>query len=290
VSPCGTFIVSASWDETVKVWDLAHGEEQMSLRGHTGPVFSCALSLDGTFIVSGGEDKTLRVWDAATGTERATLRGHTKEVKACAVTPDGIIVSASYDRTLRIWDPGTEDSFTLGRHEESIEGCAASPDSTFLLSASDDYTVKIWESGKPRVTLRGHTGNVTGCAVSPDGAFVASVSTDGTLRVWETRQGAEVAAISLPGWLYCVAFHPWMPLVVCGDGGGNLHVIDILGIELGPLIVTAVDGGAVGILRCPACFEQHPIERNQLGQVITCPGAGCETQLRINPFVLESPR
>ena len=65
VSPDGAFIVSASWDNTLKVWDAGSGEARLTLHGHTAGVNGCAVSPDGAFIVSASDDKTLKVWDAA---------------------------------------------------------------------------------------------------------------------------------------------------------------------------------------------------------------------------------
>ena len=78
MSPDGRFIVSASSDRTLKVWDAATGVERLSLSGHTEAVTGCAVSLDGRFIVSASYDKTFKVWDAAMGRERLYLSGHTE--------------------------------------------------------------------------------------------------------------------------------------------------------------------------------------------------------------------
>jgi hypothetical protein len=73
VSPDGTWIVSASYDHTLKIWDTASGAERATLAGHTDRVNGCAVSPDGTWIVSASWDGTIRIWDAATSPEWAVL-------------------------------------------------------------------------------------------------------------------------------------------------------------------------------------------------------------------------
>ena len=79
VSPDGTWIVSASADQTLKMWDAATGTERPTLTGHTEPgATACAVSPDGTWIVSASSDKTLE--GVGRGHRRpngATLTGHT---------------------------------------------------------------------------------------------------------------------------------------------------------------------------------------------------------------------
>ena len=59
VSADGKVVVSASWDNTLKVWDAKTGVERVTLRGHYGLVNRCALSADGKTVVSESSDKTL---------------------------------------------------------------------------------------------------------------------------------------------------------------------------------------------------------------------------------------
>jgi WD40 repeat protein len=195
ISPSGDYIVSASWDQTLKVWDTRTGEERRSLRGHTGVVYACAISPAGDFIVSASRDQTLKVWDTLSGEERCTLLGHTNWVTGCAISPSrDFIVSASWDQTLKVWDVHTgKERHTLSGHKGVVSGCAISPSEDFIVSASDDQTLKVWDiqTGKERHTLSGHKDVVSGCAISPSGDFIVSASHDGTLKIWNARTGEE---------------------------------------------------------------------------------------------------
>jgi len=206
-SPDGGGIVSASDDNTLKLWDSKTGAELATLAGHTDSVVACAFSRDGGRIVSASHDNTLKLWDAHTGAELATLAGHTHRVVACAFSPDGSrITSASWDKTLKLWDAhtGTELA-TLAGHTDGVDACAFSPDGSRIVSASGDKTLKLWDAktGAELATLAGHTGWVHSCAFSPDGSRIVSASEDETLKLWNAQTGAELA--TLAGQMHTVA-------------------------------------------------------------------------------------
>ncbi|WP_448546111.1 NB-ARC domain-containing protein, partial [Roseiflexus sp.] len=175
VSPDGRFIVSGSWDNTLKVWDTDSGHLLRSLEGHTSGVYAVAVSPDGRFIVSGAYDRTVKVWEAASGHLLRSLEGHTG-VNAVALSPDGrTIVSGANDGTLQVWD-ATDGRLlrSLERHKSWVNTVAVSPDGRFIVSGSGDCTLKVWEADSGRLlrSLEGHTGQVKAVAVSPDGRFI----------------------------------------------------------------------------------------------------------------------
>jgi hypothetical protein len=55
---------------------------------------------------------------------------------------------------------------------------------------------------------------------------------------------------------------------------------------VGPVVVTAVDLGNGPAVRCPVCFERHPLQQAWLGREMDCPGRTCHASLRVNPFVV----
>jgi WD40 repeat protein len=60
ISPDGRTLASGSWDDTIKIWNLATGEQIRTLSGHSDSVWSVAISPNGRTLVSGSGDKTIK--------------------------------------------------------------------------------------------------------------------------------------------------------------------------------------------------------------------------------------
>lgn len=100
----GRILVSGSWDQTIKIWQLETGELLHTLKGHRDRVYAIALSPDGQIIASGSADKTIKLWHLQTGELLGTFTGHGNIVTALAFTASGeMLVSGSLDKTIKIW-------------------------------------------------------------------------------------------------------------------------------------------------------------------------------------------
>jgi len=63
----GTRVVTASSDDTARIWDAESGKEIAVLKGHDRQVSSAAFSGDGKRVVTASWDGTVRIWDAESG-------------------------------------------------------------------------------------------------------------------------------------------------------------------------------------------------------------------------------
>ena len=192
-SPDGTRVVTASNDNTARLWDAGNGHLLATLAGHTGPVNSALFSPDGKRIVTASADGTARVWDAGDGRPLFLLGGHKGAVNSAVFSPDGkSIVTPSADGTARVWDGGDGHLLaTLTGHKGAVNSAAFSPDSSRILTASADGTAQVWNAsdGKPLFPLTGHKGAVNSAVFSPDGERIVTAGDDMTAKEWDAGNG-----------------------------------------------------------------------------------------------------
>lgn len=292
-APDAAAAVTGGEDRAVRMWDLQSGALLRAFDGHLAAVGTVAVSPDGGRVASGGDDWLVKVWDAAGGQEIWSAKAHEYGVRACGVSPDGRhVVTVGRDGALKIWDAdrGTERRAIPG-DGKSLECLAISPDGTFLVCGGDSpLAVRDAATGEMRRPLAGHTGRlewiagVTACAITPDARFAVSGGEDHTVRLWDVATGDALGLLPTAGEVRCVSAHPWRPTLAYGDATGGLHLVDLVGIEYGPIVVTPADRGAGPAIRCPSCFGEMTDRDAAAGRDIVCPTPGCGLQMRVNPF------
>lgn len=103
-SPDGHYIASASFDNSVKLWNATDGKFITTFRGHVGAVYMCCWSADSRLLVSASKDTTVKVWDVKAQKLKEDLPGHKDEVFAVDWSADGAAVgTGGKDKTVKIW-------------------------------------------------------------------------------------------------------------------------------------------------------------------------------------------
>ncbi|XP_060551431.1 F-box-like/WD repeat-containing protein TBL1XR1 [Ruditapes philippinarum] len=68
-------LASASFDSTVRLWEVERGTCIHTLTKHQEPVYSVAFSPDGKYLASGSFDKCVHIWNVSTGALVHSYRG-----------------------------------------------------------------------------------------------------------------------------------------------------------------------------------------------------------------------
>jgi len=173
ISKDGHFALSASWDGTLRLWDLTYGTCPRRFVGHTKDIMSVAFSADNRQIVSGSRDKTIKLWNTLGECKYTIYDGHSDWVSCVQFSPNAanpVIVSAGWDRVVKVW------------------------------SLTDEF--------KLRKNLTGHTGYINAVTVSPDGSLCASGGKDGTAMLWDLNEGKHLYSLDAEDIINALTFSP----------------------------------------------------------------------------------
>ena len=256
----GRRVVTASDDDTARVWDAENGNQLVVLQGHNELVRFAAFSPDGRQVITASADNTARVWEAGSGKLSALLQGHGDVVRSAAFSPDGRrVLTGSDDNTARIWDVGTgKQRIIFQGHDGPVRSAAFSPDGRRIITASDDNTARLWDAETETLVdvLKGHTEPVRFAAFSPDGRYAITTSEDKTARLWSAQTGEQLTVLQgHKGLVWSAIFSPDSQRIVTTSDDNTGRVWDrrtgsleaVLASHTGPVKSAAfsADGRAI---------------------------------------------
>ena len=153
IAPDGTWLATASSDETARIWDAGHRRSAPSSTGHTD--------------VDGGRDRP--------GRHLARHRRHTTGRCGSGIAPS------------------VSNALMLTGQRAPVIAVAIAPDGTWLATASGDRDGADLGSRHRPASMPPSPATPARCtavAIAPDGSWLATASYDGTARIWEPSHGA----------------------------------------------------------------------------------------------------
>lgn len=194
----GRRLLSGSFDQTAKLWNVETGALQRTLAGHRGWVWCAAFCyrsdadhqpLVEQQVVTASQDGFAIVWrldrPAGAADEKAPpFRGHEGPVYTAAFSPDGRrVVTGGYDKRVLIWNPEQLHEFEFERV-------------IFNESLPPERQAESLPVAPPRfIALEGHLAAVRSVAFDRSGERIVSGGHDNTVRLWDAATGRRLKTL-----------------------------------------------------------------------------------------------
>ncbi|SBT00563.1 ribosome assembly protein 4, putative [Plasmodium malariae] len=162
-SPNGKLIASSSFDKSIRIWSGLDGTFLAVYRGHVGPVYKIAWSIDNNYVVSCSQDSTLKLWKINHLFVHFKKKENVSHFKEEEQKEGGTLLNANGAN-----DVNEKDKNLTKKKKDEKEQIE-----------KNKKTVKIL-----LVDLPGHSDAVYAIDWSNDGKFVASGGKDKILKIW----------------------------------------------------------------------------------------------------------
>ncbi|MEP1205846.1 MAG: adenylate/guanylate cyclase domain-containing protein [Rhizobiaceae bacterium] len=197
-SPKGDEILTASFDNTARIWSTSDGAQQTVFRGHTDDLEEANYSADGRKVVTASRDGTARVWNVSTA-QQVTKFPAGKHVRHASFSPVGnrIVTNANIGATT-IWNVESGQATIVGGSKlDSVAGAIFSPDGDSVAASILPGSVGTFDpiSGNPIAKYSAGGGLVNAIAFSPDGSRLIYAMNDLTSILWDVSEHRIIAEL-----------------------------------------------------------------------------------------------
>lgn len=214
----GKYIISASEDHTIRIWDICTGKlHGIPLKGHKQRV-NTITCINDDLILSGSDDKTIRIWDI---NKCACIKcincesksNHNNEKKSC--TTSGLL-----DDLKTIFDSEQFMKLIKGRTEQVN---AIAYNDSYIISGHNDGIIRFWNinSTKLAFIVKAHAERINHICTNPNNnCIIASASDDNMVYIWNVKgeKATKISVIKHSDDVNHILFHPKGDYLVSASG------------------------------------------------------------------------
>ena len=192
--------MSASDDQTIRIWNSTSRNCIAILTGHSHFVMSAQFHPKDDLVVSASMDQTVRVWDIS-GLRKGTPN--------------------QGQGNFETFDTFSTVKYVLEGHDRGVNYAIFHPSLPLIISAADDRVIKIWRMSETKAwevdSCRGHFNNVSSALFHPKHELIVSCGEDKTVRVWDLAKRTAIQTFRREhDRFWVIAAHPQLNLFAAG--------------------------------------------------------------------------
>lgn len=238
-----TLALTASKDQTARIWDVASGREKLRMSDHDDWVNTAVFSPDDRFVATGTADSHVNLYSASDGQLIRKVDAGGWFIARLAFTPDGRnLVSADRNGDLVVWSADLVEERHRFPLDIRISAMALTPSGREVIVGSEDGELLgvSLSDGAVLTSFQGHEDYITSIGTFldlTDDLAIVSASEDGTVIVRNALSGegarsTELSTDNVPDWPpgdfpTAIAFSPDYGKIAVGHRSGRLRTIDI---------------------------------------------------------------
>ena len=185
----GDFVLSASADGAIKLFDLNSLKMRQQFRSHTDSVNGLNFQPFSNYFISGSADKTASIWDMRTGLTVQTFYGHLNTINDCCFSIGGeYISSCDSDGIVKLWDIRmVQELLSIDTGDAIAHALCFDKTTKTLAVGCSDAEIKLINIEKKEISshLKGHDDAINSLYINHDNSSLYSCSNDGTIRIWK---------------------------------------------------------------------------------------------------------
>ena len=185
------YIVSGSFDNNIRIWNLKHKTQEFIYNGHESFIMSLILSNDDQYVISRSHDKIIIIWRLYDQQQVTAINCGYGDYGNLFITNDSnYIILYGKNNTIMTWDINKAiqvDELQLNYHNTCFALCK---NNEYLYTCSDKGYLIQWNF-KEKIKIasaHGHRDKVLALEFSSDKCFAVSGGRDHTIRVWNIKE------------------------------------------------------------------------------------------------------
>ncbi|XP_058122559.1 protein qui-1 [Anopheles ziemanni] len=192
------YLITASEDTSVIVWDMKTLTMKLRLREHIAPALCATLALENKYVISGSDDSSIIIALLENGKLVTKIDHHRGPVTSLHVSyPSEVLVSSSHDATVCLWSLENFNLLNCIQLAQPVLNTQISSDSTFLLvhCADNGLYLRSLTTGTELHALKGHKSKVRALCIAMDSQRAIVGGEDTRALIFDMHSGRMIRSL-----------------------------------------------------------------------------------------------